>query len=127
MLEKEEHAEKSARRLEGNIYEDGDWEMGLGKFPVILGPVRSFGLSEPAERCQGDLAWLRIQLGAWICAELEPVCHDNAPQRKQEPFQALHEIPQRVLCKKPLRSSTGGNRRLFGEIVTHGAHGKVAK
>lgn len=37
MLEKEEGAEKSARRLEGNIYEDGDWEMGPGKFPVILG------------------------------------------------------------------------------------------
>lgn len=29
-LAKEEHAEKSTGRLEGNIYEGEDWEMGLG-------------------------------------------------------------------------------------------------
>lgn len=85
-LAKEEHAENSAGRLEGNIYEDGDWEMGLGQFPVILGPVRSFGLSVPAEGCRGDLAWLPIQLGAWICAELKPVVMIMPPRGSRSLF-----------------------------------------
>lgn len=46
-----------------------------------------------AEDPAGSLGLCRIKAG----------CHDNAPQRKQEPFQALHEIPQRVLCKETLK------------------------
>lgn len=60
--------------------------MGLGQFPVILGPGSSFGLCVPAEGCQGDLAWLRIQLGAWICAELKPVVMIMPPRGSRSLF-----------------------------------------
>lgn len=54
--------------------------MGLGQFLVILGPVRSFGLSVPAEGYRGHSACPRIQLRAWIWAELKPVAMMMRPR-----------------------------------------------